>query len=76
MQPVTQLAQIWLKVFGTEPGPDDNLADLGMRSVKLVELILHVQEELGVALPLETFLGPTTLREVAAEIAAQEGTRT
>ncbi|MFD0343196.1 acyl carrier protein [Streptomyces sp. NPDC127117] len=76
MQPVAQLAQIWLTVFGTEPGPDDNLADIGMESVKLVELILHVQKELGVDLPLETFLGPTTLREVAAEIAAQEGTRT
>jgi len=70
-----ELALVWRDVFGAEPGPDDELTDLGAQSVKLIDVILRVQERLGVSLPLEVFLAPTTLRRLAAEIAAVEGTR-
>jgi acyl carrier protein len=64
---VAELALIWQEVFGEEPDLDRELTELGIQSVKLIEIILRVQERLGVTLSLDSLLVATTLRALADE---------
>ncbi|MFG7940502.1 acyl carrier protein [Streptomyces cacaoi] len=63
-----ELAGIWKEVFGGEPDLDRDLAELGIQSVKLIEIVLRVQDRLAVTLSLDSLLVPTTLRALADEI--------
>lgn len=50
---------------GVRPGADDVLADLGVDSFALMEVVLFVERRYGVVLPLER-LTPEHTRTVAA----------
>ncbi|MFJ8827874.1 phosphopantetheine-binding protein [Streptomyces sp. NPDC102467] len=65
---VAELAVIWQEVFGEEPDLDRELTELGIQSVKLIEIILRVQERLSVTLSLDAVLLATSLRTLADEV--------
>jgi acyl carrier protein len=60
------LGEIWCRVFRVpEADPDAVPADLGNRSLAVIELMVAVQQRWGVALPMDVMLTDVTLRRVA-----------
>lgn len=67
--------QLNLPPNGDQPGPDDNLWDLGMTSLTCLGLLLSVEDAFGVELP-EDALKESTFRTLATISAAIEQART
>jgi acyl carrier protein len=64
-----RLRDSWRRVEGlTDIGIDDDLPSLAAQSVTLIQLVVRIQEEHGVAVPLEVFFEAPTLRAVAQAI--------
>jgi amino acid adenylation domain-containing protein len=65
------VARLWSEVLGIAAvGRDDNFFDLGGHSLALAAVHEQLQAELGVRLPLVTLFESTTVRALAARIAA------
>jgi amino acid adenylation domain-containing protein len=70
------LAEMWSELLRRPtPGADDNFFDLGGHSLLALQLATRVRERCGVELALRSIFQHTTLRGLAAEIAAQAGER-
>jgi amino acid adenylation domain-containing protein len=70
--PVEQtLASIWCEVLGVErTGLDDDFFDLGGHSLLAVRMLARTQESFGASLQLSRVFEHSTLRELAAAVAA------
>jgi amino acid adenylation domain-containing protein len=69
----TRLVQIWETVLGIQPvGVEDDFFDLGGHSLLALRLVADVEKELGRALPLDALFRASTVRQLAAEVRAQE----
>jgi acyl carrier protein len=66
--------QLNLPAHGGQPGPQENLWNLGMTSLTCLGLLLSVEDAFGVALP-ETALKESTFRTLATISAAIEEAR-
>jgi acyl carrier protein len=44
-------------------GPDTRIADLGIDSIAFAEVVVRLEEPLGIEVPLETWLRVRTVRE-------------
>jgi acyl-CoA synthetase (AMP-forming)/AMP-acid ligase II/acyl carrier protein len=53
------------------PAPDTRVADLGLDSVQVVELLAAMEEQLGVVLPMERLAHGVTIRELVAAISEE-----
>ena len=64
------LARIWETVLGVSPiGRRDNFFEIGGTSLQSMELLLHIEERLGVALPPSTLAEHSTIEQLAALLA-------
>ncbi|WP_150256182.1 acyl carrier protein [Nocardiopsis deserti] len=71
------LDEIFREVLGFEGvGIDEELAEF--ESVLIINMVVRIDERLGVTVPIETFLGSPTPRSVAEAVgrAREEGTET
>jgi acyl carrier protein len=59
-----------LNVSEQEVAPDQPLGELGIDSLTAAEFSAELEEYSGVTVPLEFFLGESTLAELAHELAA------
>ncbi|MGW0810823.1 phosphopantetheine-binding protein [Nonomuraea sp. NPDC002799] len=67
---VEQVARIWGEVLRVDGlTADDPLPDLGAQSIRVIEIALRIQRELGADLPLEVFVLSETIRDLAQTIA-------
>ncbi len=63
------LATIWCEVLGIAPvGATDNFFELGGHSLAAVQVVLRVEEEFGVELPLRDFYERPTIAEMSAAL--------
>jgi acyl carrier protein len=53
------------------PTPDTRVADIGLDSVQVVELLAAMEEQLGVTLPMERLARGVTIRELVAAISEE-----
>ena len=63
--------------IGLSPAEIDvnqSVISYGIDSLTTIELIHKIETELGIAVPLSTFLGETTITELATELLAQQST--
>ncbi|HKH44008.1 MAG TPA: amino acid adenylation domain-containing protein, partial [Thermoanaerobaculia bacterium] len=68
------VARLWSEILGIgAAGRDDNFFDLGGHSLALAAVHERLQAELGVRLPLVTLFESTTVRTLAARLAAPAG---
>lgn len=73
---VERLRRILREVQGCWPGGlDENLPSLTDRSITMVNLIIAIEDELRVEVPLEVFYEAKTLRELTEAVAAQPSYR-
>ena len=71
-----RLGTILRDVQGRRPeGPDEALPNITDRSITMVNLIIALEEQLRVEVPLEVFYEVGTLRELAEAVAAQPSYR-
>jgi thioesterase domain-containing protein/acyl carrier protein len=71
-----RLAALWREALKLDfpPGPEDDFFDLGGASLVAVELFTLVEREFGVALTPNVLVEDSTVRALAARIAANRGT--
>lgn len=58
------------------PVPETKLTDTGLDSLGGMQLIGHIERQLGVAIPITTLLGSATLDDLVAKVEQSFGTRT
>jgi acyl carrier protein len=64
-----QLTEIWQGVLKIDDiGMDDELPNLGRRSMQVIQIAVRVEKVLGVKLPIEVVLEKLTLRSVAEAV--------
>ncbi|HZG04771.1 MAG TPA: acyl carrier protein [Streptomyces sp.] len=69
-----RLLAIWRDVLETHQvdadglSVDGHLPDLGTRSILIIEIAMRIQREIGVDVPLETFIETRTIAELARAI--------
>ncbi|MEO3763956.1 acyl carrier protein [Streptomyces sp. B8F3] len=69
-----RLLAIWRDVLETHQvdvgglSVDGNLPDLGTRSILIIEIAMRIQREIGVDVPLETFIETQTIADLARAI--------
>jgi acyl carrier protein len=54
--------------------PDRSIRELGLDSLSAMELLIHIEESMGVSLFLEDFTGRETIAELAAAYLKEHGT--
>lgn len=63
------VAEIWRELLEiTEVGPEDNLFDLGGRSMTAMQVVMRVRKRIGVRVILADVLRTPVLRDFAAVI--------
>ncbi len=68
---VNQTVEQWLehlRMFDAHIDPDVPLGELGIDSLTAAELSAELEDAFDVVIPMDRFLGTTTLRDVAAAI--------
>src|SRR5581483_7905618 len=65
-----RLARMWQEILGLDapPGPDDHFFDLGGTSLAVMELVVAIEDELGVDLPMLDVLEMPSLVGLAARV--------
>ncbi|WP_187280336.1 acyl carrier protein [Streptomyces sp. NBC_01725] len=69
-----RLLAIWRDVLDTHQVDSDGLTidadlpDLGTRSILIIEIAMRIQREIGVDVPLETFIETRTIDQLAKSI--------
>lgn len=74
MQDLERITDIVCRVGGIPPlAPDDNIYRAGFASLRALELLVELETEYGVAIDDERFMKAQSPRELAAMIAALNG---
>ncbi|GIJ45288.1 hypothetical protein Val02_21740 [Virgisporangium aliadipatigenens] len=66
---IETIRMVWREVLQLdEVGDDEDLFDLGGHSLSITRMMTRIQQQLGVALPLEVFYDTPTVAEIAVEV--------